>query len=194
MIKFHQIKTFITPSERCIQSHSKRHFVARWRKEPFYERQCHNKIWPDCPSVPRVSGRELCGTHTLLSARYIGHYIRHIYIQSAHRLGRANGDQRSMIARIPESHQRSLIFQNANRLRDTRHSISWAVWEEAVCLSYLQDIEVWHQEQSGTRTGQIICQEQASDKVLEANSRELSLIRWTPMPHQLEPKGQERWR
>jgi hypothetical protein len=44
-----------------------------------------------------------------------------IYIQSAHRLGRPNVGKR---AKIPEALQRSLIFQNANRLRDTRHYIS----------------------------------------------------------------------
>jgi hypothetical protein len=48
-----------------------------------------------------------------------------IYIQTAHRLGKASpANQRAMIARIPQSEQRTLIFRNANRLRDTHHYIS----------------------------------------------------------------------
>ena len=48
-----------------------------------------------------------------------------IYIQSAHRLGKfAAGKQRPMIARIPVTAERSLIFRSANRLRDTKHFIS----------------------------------------------------------------------
>ena len=36
----------------------------------------------------------------------------------------SQGKQRAIIARIPQSTQKSLIFQNTNRLRDTRHFIS----------------------------------------------------------------------
>ena len=46
-----------------------------------------------------------------------------VYIQSAHRLGRpTSGKSRAIIARIPETAQRSLIFRN--RLRDTHHFVS----------------------------------------------------------------------
>ena len=48
-----------------------------------------------------------------------------IYIQSAHRLGKpVAGSQRAMTAKIPQSDQRKLIFQNANRQKVTRHYIS----------------------------------------------------------------------
>ena len=48
-----------------------------------------------------------------------------VYIQSAHRLGKAFPDKsRPIIARIPDSDQRALVFRNANRLRDTHHYIS----------------------------------------------------------------------
>ena len=51
--------------------------------------------------------------------------ITDIYVSTAHRLGKAiSGKSRPMIARIPDSGQRSSIFKNANRLRDTRHFIS----------------------------------------------------------------------
>lgn len=48
-----------------------------------------------------------------------------VYVQSAHRLGKITPDRsRAIIARIPDSDQRSLVFRNANRLKDTRHFIS----------------------------------------------------------------------
>lgn len=48
-----------------------------------------------------------------------------VYIQSAHRLGKMSVEHsRPIIARIPETSQRSLIFRNANRLKDTNHYIS----------------------------------------------------------------------
>ena len=45
-----------------------------------------------------------------------------VYIQTAHRIGKSA--YRPMIARIPQSAQRSMIFKHANRLKDTRHYIS----------------------------------------------------------------------
>lgn len=48
-----------------------------------------------------------------------------VYVQAAHRLGKATSDRsRAIIARIPDSDQRSLVFRNANRLKDTHHYIS----------------------------------------------------------------------
>lgn len=73
---------------------------------------------PECDEFKVVKG-ENCAELVRAFLRNILGLTVPIYIQSAHRV--ADG---RMIARIPESAQRSLIFKNANRLRDTRHYLS----------------------------------------------------------------------
>jgi hypothetical protein len=51
--------------------------------------------------------------------------ITKVYISSAHRLSQhVHGKTRPMIARIPDSNQRALVFKNAHRLKNTKHYIS----------------------------------------------------------------------
>ena len=79
---------------------------------------------PDDTNYHEADGEDCGGLVSSFISDIMG-VTANIYIQSAHRLGPKNlNKQRSIIARIPNGRHRSIVFNNASRLRGTSHYIT----------------------------------------------------------------------
>ena len=78
---------------------------------------------PDCQDDHEVKNEDGMALASAFFSNVLG--VKQVYVPPAHRLGKPiAGRQRPLIVRIPNSSDRSRIFQNATRLKDTRHFIS----------------------------------------------------------------------